>query len=117
MCGDPNENKVSIQEKESVEKSLYILQNETDDWENIVAHWKNTFNTRKEWLVEEKLPVNDYINKFPAFSLASGFELVSEFLCALLFDCMRLYIIRHPKNLTSKRLENQNNIGSKTRNV
>ncbi|XP_071568948.1 uncharacterized protein [Temnothorax nylanderi] len=67
-------NGVRIQASE--DKLQWLFQH-TEPWEQVYEYWNNTYRARNKLLMQDKLNVLEYFNKFPCLRLNKGQQLVT----------------------------------------
>ncbi|XP_039304090.1 uncharacterized protein LOC113003214 isoform X3 [Solenopsis invicta] len=60
------------------EDKLQWLFHHTEPWEQVCEYWNNTYRTRNKLLMQDKLNVLEYFNKFPCLQLSKGQHLLVE---------------------------------------
>ncbi|XP_071568947.1 uncharacterized protein [Temnothorax nylanderi] len=59
------------------EDKLQWLFQHTEPWEQVYEYWNNTYRARNKLLMQDKLNVLEYFNKFPCLRLNKGQQLVT----------------------------------------
>ncbi|XP_039303409.1 uncharacterized protein LOC105206671 [Solenopsis invicta] len=60
------------------EDKLQWLFHHTEPWEQVCEYWNNTYRARNKLLMQDKLNVLEYFNKFPCLQLSKGQHLLVE---------------------------------------